>query len=111
MAVINPVDINTHLAQSFNVGKVKQAQEAHAVGESKHAALLKEKEERDQTSVKKIDKTENSKIDADSGSEKNNEDAQKRKKNKNGQKHKKNTLNEFFGVDESSKGNRIDIKL
>lgn len=109
---INPVDINTHLAQSLNASKVREAQDAKMQGAAlQYPDTRKKEEDEEKTSIKKVEETENPNIDADAKKD----SEQEKKKRKKEQEESKNKnlqkLADLFGNQDIDRGSNIDIKL
>jgi ribosomal protein S17E len=106
---INPVDINTHLAQNMNLSKVKNAEDMKQLGEARYPDALKEKEEHDKKIVHETSESENKTINND---EKGNSEKQRKKKEKEKKEHNKkmDKLKSLFSGLKDKKSH-IDIKL
>ncbi|MCK9225836.1 MAG: hypothetical protein M0R46_02610 [Candidatus Muirbacterium halophilum] len=114
MASIDPVEINTHIAQNLNASKVKDIQETRAQGTDQYPQLQKKDDDHQKTSVNKVDSTENAGIDPD-GENKSEEEKKKKKekeeKDKQEHEEKMNKLKNLFGDAKHNRGGSIDIKL
>ncbi|PLX18739.1 MAG: hypothetical protein C0601_03965 [Candidatus Muiribacterium halophilum] len=109
---INPVDINTHIAQNMMSSKVKAAEEAKQEGQALFPKVLKEAEEEDKSSVHKVPETENGKVEADKDNEEQEEKRKKKEKEKEEEeKEKLRKMKELFGDAKDNRGSSIDIKL
>jgi hypothetical protein len=111
MSPIDPVDINTHIAQNLNASKIKDIQDAKEHGVSQFPEVLKKDEEHEKTSIKKIESTENNNIDADAQNKNEQEEKQRQEKEKKEHEEKMNKLKNLFGDAKLNRGGSIDIKL
>jgi|GEM_PF-4877833 len=110
---INPVDINTHIAQNMVTSKVKAAEEAKQEGQALFPKVLKEAEEKDKSSVHKVQETENGKVEVDKDSEGQQEYQKKKQQQEKDEKEKEKLkkMKELFGTGKENRGSSIDIKL
>lgn len=111
MPPIDPVEINTHIAQNMNASKIKDMEDAKQQGLSQYPEVQKKDEDIEKTSIKKIEGTENNKVDPDR--EKREEQERKKREEQEKKEHdeKMNKLKALFGDARLNRGGSIDIKL